>query len=160
MSATEPNVASGLAIPLPAMSGAEPCTGSYRPGPPAPRLAEASSPIDPAIIAASSERMSPNMFSVSTTSKAAGFEISCIAALSTSRCSSRTSGWSRATCSTVSRHRREVSRMFALSTEVTRPRLDGDAAIPNARRAMRSTSPAEYTHVSWATPLRRPRSPK
>ena len=66
------------------------------------------------------------MFSVSTTSKSAGREISCIAALSTSRCSSRTPGWSRATRSTVSRHRREVSRMFALSTEVTRPRRAGD----------------------------------
>ena len=34
--ATEPKVASGLAMPWPAMSGAEPCTGSYRPGPPSP----------------------------------------------------------------------------------------------------------------------------
>ena len=42
------------------------------PGPPAPRLADASSPIEPAIIAASSERMSPNMFSVSSTSKCRG----------------------------------------------------------------------------------------
>ena len=34
ISATEPNIASGFATPRPAMSGAEPCTGSYRPGPP------------------------------------------------------------------------------------------------------------------------------
>ena len=34
ISATDPKVASGFATPCPAMSGAEPCTGSYRPGPP------------------------------------------------------------------------------------------------------------------------------
>ena len=44
ISATDPNVASGFAIPWPAMSGAEPCTGSYRPGPSAPRLARRKQP--------------------------------------------------------------------------------------------------------------------
>ena len=44
----------GLAIPWPAMSGAEPCTGSYRPSVPGPRLAEGSIPMEPVIIAASS----------------------------------------------------------------------------------------------------------
>ena len=92
ISATEPNIASGLAVPLPAMSGAEPCTGSYSPGPPSPSEALGSRPIEPAIIAASSERMSPNMFSVRITSKSAGRATSCIAALSTSMCSSCTSG--------------------------------------------------------------------
>ena len=82
----------GLAIPWPAMSGAEPWTGSYRPRVPGPRLAEGSIPIEPVIIAASSERMSPNRFSVMITSKSAGRLTSCMAALSTSMCSSATSG--------------------------------------------------------------------
>ena len=38
----------GLAIPWPAMSGAEPCTGSYRPTSP-PTLADPSSPSEPQI---------------------------------------------------------------------------------------------------------------
>ena len=49
-------------------------------------------PIDPASTAPSSLRMSPNMFSVSTTSKRRGLRISCMAQLSTSRWSSATSG--------------------------------------------------------------------
>ena len=52
-----------------------------------PRLAEANMPREPVICAASSERMSPNMFSVTTTSKSAGRLISCMAVLSTSRSS-------------------------------------------------------------------------
>src|ERR1019366_8554842 len=51
------------APPCPAMSGAEPCTGSNMPGPSEPSEALGSIPIEPVIIAASSERMSPNMFS-------------------------------------------------------------------------------------------------
>jgi len=143
MSATDPNVASGLATPFPAMSGADPCTGSYNPVFVEPTLAEASSPIEPATIAASSERMSPNMFSVSTTSKSAGRATSCIAALSTSMCSSATPSKRLATPSTVSRQSRDVSRMFALSTETTAPRRDGDAASRNATSAMRSISSTE-----------------
>ena len=53
-----------------------------------PSEALGSNPIEPVSIAASSLRMSPNMFSVRITSKCRGAEISCIAALSTSRCSS------------------------------------------------------------------------
>ena len=87
----------GWRRPLPAMSGAEPWTGSNRPGPSAPRLAEGSIPSEPVSIAASSERMSPNMFSVRITSKRDGSETSCIAALSTSMWSSSTSGYSAAT---------------------------------------------------------------
>jgi hypothetical protein len=47
--------------------------------------AEGSMPMDPASTAPSSLRMSPNMFSVSTTSNRRGFRISCMAQLSTSR---------------------------------------------------------------------------
>ena len=61
-----------------------------------PRLAEGSIPSEPVSIAASSLRMSPNRFSVTITSKSAGRETSCIAALSTSRCSSSTSACSLA----------------------------------------------------------------
>ena len=93
-------------------------------------------PIEPVSIAASSERMSPNMFSVTITSKWRGAEISRIAALSTSRCSSSMWGnsapWSPPT---TSRHSRLVSSTLALSTLVTRLR-----AAPNATRAIRSIS--------------------
>jgi len=112
-----------LAIPSPAMSGAEPCTGSYSPGARgsrSPSEALGSIPIEPVSIAASSERMSPNMFSVSSTSKWRGLAISCIAALSTSMCSSSTCGYSRScTPLTTSRHSRDVSSTLALSTLVT-----------------------------------------
>ena len=77
-------------------------------------------PIEPVSIAASSLRMSPNRFSVTITSKSVGRLTSCIAALSTSRCSSGMSGRSpRAYFVTVSRHSRLVSMTFALSTLVT-----------------------------------------
>ena len=66
-------MASGLAIPWPAMSGAEPWTGSNTPGvPSSPKEALGSIPSDPVSIAASSERMSPNMFSVRMTSNEEG----------------------------------------------------------------------------------------
>ena len=47
MSATEPNIASGLAVPVPAMSGADPCTGSNRPGPGRRSRRSAASPASP-----------------------------------------------------------------------------------------------------------------
>ena len=144
-------------MPLPAMSGAEPWTGSYMPGPPSsPRLAEGSIPSEPVSIADSSLRMSPNMFSVRITSKRDGSETSCIAALSTSRWSSSTSANSGATPSTVSRHRREVSSTLALSTDVTRGCSARARALSNATRAMRSISATVYSQVSKA-PVRRAR---
>ena len=91
----------GLARPVPTTSGvyrAVPWIGSYSPRTPpplffvSPRLAEGSMPIDPASTAASSVRMSPNMFSVTITSKLAGRRIRYIAAASTRMCSSSTSG--------------------------------------------------------------------
>jgi hypothetical protein len=131
-------MASGFAVPLPAMSGAEPCTGSNSPGPePSPSEALGSIPSEPVSMAASSLRMSPNMFSVRITSKSAGRETSCIAALSTSMCS-RGVSCSPATRSTTLRHSRDVSRTFALSTLVTFLRANS-----NATRAIRSTSPSE-----------------
>ena len=90
--AAERMVAMGLARSLPAMSGAEPWMGSYRPRLVAPKEEEASMPMEPVIIAASSERMSPKMFEVTTTSNWAGFFTSCMAALSTSISVTSTSG--------------------------------------------------------------------
>ena len=66
--AAERMVAIGLAIPFPAISGAEPPLGSYRPNFVSLRLADASIPIDPVTMLASSERISPNIFSVRITS--------------------------------------------------------------------------------------------
>lgn len=90
--AAERIVAIGFAIPFPAISGAEPPLGSYRPNFVSFRLALASIPIEPVTILASSDKISPNMFSVRTTSNCAGSFTSCIAQLSTSICSNVTSG--------------------------------------------------------------------
>src|SRR5688572_3911859 len=69
IAATDPIAPSGLALFWPAISGADPCTGSYSPthtpdGFSAPIDADGSMPIDPASTAPSSLRMSPNIFSV------------------------------------------------------------------------------------------------
>ena len=56
------------------------------------KLAEDSIPMEPVIMLASSDKMSPNMFSVKITSNWRGFITSCIAQLSTSIFSSVTSG--------------------------------------------------------------------
>ena len=79
-------------MPLPAMSGALPWLGSYRPLLFASSEADGSMPIEPVSIAASSDRMSPNMLPVTTTSSFFGAFTSCIAALSTYMWSSSTSG--------------------------------------------------------------------
>jgi len=59
---------------------------------PSPSDAEASIPSDPVSMDASSERMSPNMFSVTITSNWDGWRTSCIAVLSTSWSMSSMSG--------------------------------------------------------------------
>ena len=58
----------GLALSWPAMSGAEPWTGSYMPKFPSAREAEGSMPMEPVIWLASSERMSPKILLVTITS--------------------------------------------------------------------------------------------
>ena len=71
-------MAIGLAMPLPAMSGAEPWTGSYSAlrlpvfASGAPSEAEGSMPSEPVSIAATSDRMSPNRLSVTMTSNCLG----------------------------------------------------------------------------------------
>src|SRR6185312_7832383 len=113
---------------LPAMSGALPCTGSknagrWPSGPGGPKEAEGSMPSEPVAIAAASDRMSPNMLSVSSTSNCAGARTICMAQLSTSMWLRSTSANS-ASCSawTSCRHSWPASITLALSTEVTRRR--------------------------------------
>ena len=85
-------VAIGLAISCPAISGAEPWLGSYKPKLPSFKLAEDNIPIEPVTILASSDKMSPNMFSVRITSNCLGSLTNCMAQLSTNICSNSTSG--------------------------------------------------------------------
>ena len=68
--AAEITAARGSALPVPAMSGAEPWTGSNSYGPVRAglRLAEAARPIPPAIAPPRSVRMSPKRLSVTITS--------------------------------------------------------------------------------------------
>jgi hypothetical protein len=98
-------------------------------------------PIEPVSIAASSERMSPNMLPVTTTSNFLGAFTSCMAALSTYMWSSSTSGYSLPTSVITSFQNWKVSSTLALSTLVTR--LLRLRAASKATRAMRSTSGRE-----------------
>src|SRR5512136_1676434 len=109
--------AMGLAIPWPAMSGAEPPDGSYMPKVPSAREADGSMPREPVSMAASSERMSPNMFSQRSTSNCLGHFTSCMAPLSTYMWESSTSGYSLPMPVTTSRHSTDVERTLALSME-------------------------------------------
>mmetsp|Transcript_6771 Transcript_6771/g.28513 ORF Transcript_6771/g.28513 Transcript_6771/m.28513 type:complete len:200 (+) Transcript_6771:1962-2561(+) len=131
-------VASGLAMPLPAISGALPWDGSYKPLLLASSEADGSMPIEPVSIAASSDRMSPNILPVTTTSNFLGALTSCMAALSTYMWSSSTSGYWACTSVTTSFQSWEVSSTLALSTLVSR--LDRKRAAWKATCAMRSIS--------------------
>ncbi len=69
------------------MSGALPCTGSYRArrrpvSSSGPSEAEGSMPSEPVSMAAQSDRMSPNRLSVTMTSNCFGQRTSCMAQLS------------------------------------------------------------------------------
>src|SRR4051794_656094 len=92
--------------------------------------------------------MSPNMFSVTTTSNERGAVTIRIAHESTSWCSSATSGNSAAISVATSRHSRDDSRTLALSTEVTRPLRP--RASWNASRTTRAISVSVYSSVSTA----------
>ena len=128
----------GFTMSLPAMSGAEPWMGSYRPRVPSPRLEDGIIPMEPVIIEASSDRMSPNIFSVTITSNCAGFFTICIAQLSTNISLYSTSGYSACSrCITV-RHRRLVSSTLALSTQHSF--LRRLRAVSKPMRPMRSIS--------------------
>ena len=139
--AAERMVPIGLARSRPAMSGAEPWIGSYTPKESSRRLAEGIMPIEPTIMLDSSERMSPNMFSVTSTSNCEGSRTSCMAALSTSMSISSTSGYSADRAWARSFQRREQSRTLDFSTEVRRFLRFLAASKPTRR--MRSISCSE-----------------
>jgi hypothetical protein len=82
----------GLAMPLPAMSGAVPCTASNIAQPLSPMLAAGATPSPPISPAARSERMSPNRFIVTITSNRSGAITSFIAVASTIMSSNSMSG--------------------------------------------------------------------
>ena len=138
--ATERNVASGLAIPCPAMSGAEPWTGSKTPGPPSPRLADGQHPEragdhrrlvaeDVAEHVLGDDHVEPRR---SGDELHRGVVDQQVVELDVGVVARRRS-------LTTSRHSREVSSTFALSTEVTAaaaaPRR---GAAPPRRRPGRS----------------------
>ncbi len=105
-------------------------------------------PIEPARIAASSDRMSPNVFSVTRVSNCVGRCTSAIAQLSTRMCSSVTSGYSLATWVTTSRQSCDTTRTLTLSTDVSRRRRL--RATSKAARATRSISRVVYAIVFTA----------
>ena len=72
--------------------------------------------MDPEISLASSDRISPKVFSVTTTSNWEGSCTSCMEQLSTSILVSFTSGYSLPTSATTFLQSLEVSRTLALST--------------------------------------------
>mmetsp|Transcript_3717 Transcript_3717/g.10765 ORF Transcript_3717/g.10765 Transcript_3717/m.10765 type:complete len:210 (+) Transcript_3717:497-1126(+) len=143
--AADSTIAIGLATSCPAMSGAEPCTGSNTPGPSLDMLAEGSMPRLPVSMLAASDRMSPKMLPVTMVSNDLGLRMICIAALSTYMWDSSTSGYSFPMRVTTSRHSWLTSSTLLLSTLHRRPPRFW--ALSNATRAIRSTSGSEYTMV-------------
>ena len=139
--AAERMVPRGFARFCPAMSGAEPWMGSYMPRVPSERDAEGIMPMEPVSMEASSERMSPNMFSVTSTSNWVGFLISCMAVLSTSTSLYSTSGYSSDRRCITFLQSLEVSSTLALSTEARR--FLRFMAVSKATRPMRSISCSE-----------------
>src|SRR5450756_3051523 len=79
---------------LPAISGAEPWHGSYRPLLFASSEADGNMPMEPVSIDASSDKISPKILPVKITSNCLGARTSCIAALSTYMCDNATAGYS------------------------------------------------------------------
>ena len=84
----------GFAIPWPAMSGADPCTGSNIDGNSRSgfRLPDGAMPIEPATAAARSLRMSPNRLEATITSKRPGLSTTIAASASISTCSESSCG--------------------------------------------------------------------
>ena len=73
MSAADRTAPMGLALPVPAMSGAEPCTGSKIERAPGWMLPLPTKPMPPTSPAARSERISPKRLSVTITWKRRGW---------------------------------------------------------------------------------------
>ncbi len=87
----------GLAMPRPAMSGAEPCTGSNIDGYSRSglMLADGAMPIEPTQAGPRSDRMSPNRLEPTTTSNQSGCRTKCAVRMSMWYWSVLTSGYSR-----------------------------------------------------------------
>ena len=134
------------------MSGAEPWIGSYSPNGPcavrrSPSEADGSIPRLPARTDASSERMSPNRFSVTSTSNDAGpSDEEHRARVDELVVRPRRPGSSASTSSTTCRQRRDVARTLALSTLVRRPRRPRASSKPS--RTTRRISASVYDSVS------------
>ena len=138
----------GLAMPFPAMSGAEPPEGSYRFifG---PKLAEPSIPRLPGRMLVRSLIMSPNRFGQAITSNLFGSFTRSWTALSMYRFSSSTSGWFFDSSSKTSRQSLEVSNTLALSIEVSLFFLC--FAVLNANFATCSIVDLLYSATSFAS---------
>ena len=134
--------AMGLHVFWPAMSGAEPWQGSYIPGLPGSlRDADGNNPNEPDKTLASSVNISPNIFSVTTTSNFLGFVIKSMAVESTNPCDNVTwfvNSFSLQTSSATRRHKRDEANTLALSTLTSRPDLS--IAARAATRTILSTS--------------------
>ena len=117
--ALERFIAIGLAMSWPAMSGAEPCAACAIAWV-SEEFSEGAMPSEPAISPARSERMSPNMFSVTMTSKSSARRTRCTVMASMWKSSTSTSGYSCATSRQTSRNRPVVIfSTLALCTIVT-----------------------------------------
>ena len=146
---------SGLALPWPAMSGAVPWQGWNRPCR-SPMSADGAMPMPPTSAAARSDRMSPNMFSVTSTSKLPGLadEVErrrvdvVVARLDVRECARRAR---RRSCGRTPSTRNTL----ALSTQVTlpgRPRALAPLAPAGTRSRARARSRARViTIVSRAS---------
>ena len=120
-----------------------------------PSEADGSIPSDPAITAASSDRMSPNRFSVTRTSKSAGRRPA--ASRTSRRAGARAPrpGSRRGPPRSTLRHSRDVARTFALSTWSTLPRRPRASSNASATIAA-DLAPPCTSRVSIAAPAARP----
>ena len=98
-------------------------------------------PMEPVIMDASSERMSPNIFSVTITSNWLGSLTICMAQLSTSMSLSSTLGYSADSLCITDFQRRLESSTLLFSTEQSFPRRF--RAVSKPMRPMRSISDSE-----------------
>ena len=147
----ESSSAVGFARFFPAICGAEPCTASNI-ATPSPRLAEGATPSPPTRPAARSERMSPFMLVITTTSNCSGRMTIWWAQLSTIMCSCASAGWPFSTCSPTRFIMPSVSfMMLALVATVTRWRPSASASAA-ASSTMRSHPTSVMSLRHCATP--------
>ena len=153
-SATERSIAAGFAIPRPAMSGAEPCTGSNTPG---PAVAEARRRREPEPAGQPGgdvrEDVAEHVLGHDRRRTAPGPDEQHRRVVDEHVRRARRRHTRARASSTTRRHMRDVSSTFALSTDVSRPPRPRASSKP--RRAMRSTCAGWYSHVSKRVPSSR-----